>query len=124
MKVLPPEDALELFERHAAVDLLILGRLPVLLEGLMPLRLSERRYGADDRLPLDDRQAGMREARDAADHHHREHERATQKQPGCDGRARYTSGVRVGRGRQRHRMFHGADCKRARSTAAADLPET
>ena len=45
----------------------------------------ERRQRADDRLPLGDRQARVREARDAADDDHREHQRA------ADERASATS---------------------------------
>ena len=84
VEVLPPEDALELGERHALVHLLVLGRQLVLLERLLPLGLGQRRQRADDRLPLDDRQARMREARDAADDDHREHQRAAHEQPRRD----------------------------------------
>ena len=66
------------------VDLLVLGRLLVLVEGLLPLRVVQRRQRADDRLPFDDRQARVREPRDAADDDHREHQRAADEQPGRD----------------------------------------
>src|SRR5205814_5370788 len=67
MKVLPPEDALERIERHAAVDLGVFGRGLILGECLAPLRSRERWKGADDRLPFADGQARMREPRHAAD---------------------------------------------------------
>ena len=38
--VLPPEDALELRQAHAGVDLLVLGRLLVLVEDLQPVLLG------------------------------------------------------------------------------------
>src|SRR5215470_11752969 len=81
MEILPPEDALELVERHAAIPLVILGRLLVLVEHLPPLRVAQRRNRTDDGLPFHDRQAGMGEARDSTYHHHCEHERAARKQP-------------------------------------------
>ena len=84
MEVLPPEDALEPGERHPLVHLPVLGRQLVLLERLLPLGLGQRRQRADDRLPLDDRQARMREPRDAADDDHREHQRAAHEQPRRD----------------------------------------
>ena len=37
VEVLPPEDALELLQRHAVVDEPVLGRLPVLVERLLPV---------------------------------------------------------------------------------------
>ena len=67
---LPPEDALELGERHALVELLVLRDLLVLGEFLLPLRLGERRNDAVDRLPCGDRQAGLGEPCRAAHHHH------------------------------------------------------
>ena len=72
VRPLPPEDAFELRQRHAFVDLLVLRDLPVLLELLLPFCLVERRYDAVDRLPLRDGQAGAGHARRAADHHKRE----------------------------------------------------
>jgi hypothetical protein len=51
----PPVDHLEFRKAHAAIDDLIFGDLPVFLEGLMPIRLAERRDGAEQRLPLGDR---------------------------------------------------------------------
>jgi hypothetical protein len=66
--VLPEEDPLELVERHLVIDLLVFRRLLVFLEGLVPFRLIERRDDTDNRLPFDDRQAGMGQASDATDH--------------------------------------------------------
>ena len=56
MDELPPEDALELLQRHAAVELLELGNL--LVEGELPLPLGrrQRRHNAADRPPLGDRE--------------------------------------------------------------------
>jgi hypothetical protein len=66
--VLPEEDPLELVERHLVIDLLVFRCLLVFLEGLVPFRLIERRDDTDNRLPFDDRQAGMGQASDATDH--------------------------------------------------------
>jgi hypothetical protein len=68
MEVFPEEDLLELAERHAAPQLLVLRELPVAIEQLSPLRLVEGRHDAHQRPPVDDREAGMRQPRDAADH--------------------------------------------------------
>ena len=84
MEVLPPEDALEALEVHVEVDLLELGRALVLLEQRLPFGLVQRRQRADQRLPLDDRQPGVREAGDAAHHHHGEHEGGADEKPCCD----------------------------------------
>ena len=86
MEILPPEDALEARERHVVVAQAEFGRQAVLGERLVPLRVVERRQRAHDGLPLDDRESGMREARHAAHHDHREHERAAGEQPGGDRR--------------------------------------
>ncbi len=82
--VLPPEDALELGDRHRVIGQLVLRRLLVLLERLLPICVGERRNRADDRLPLDDRQARSGQTRDTADDDHREHERATEEEPSRD----------------------------------------
>ena len=84
MAVLPPEDALERVERHAAVDLAVFGRGLVLGEGLGPLRIGQRRQRADDRLPFGDGEARVREARHAADDNHGEEQRAAREQPRRD----------------------------------------
>ena len=84
MEVLPPEDALELGERHALVDQLVLGRLPVLVEHRLPVGLGERRDRADERLPLDDRQPGVGEAGDAPDDDHRRDRERADEEPGRD----------------------------------------
>ncbi|MCZ7565359.1 MAG: hypothetical protein M5U08_17560 [Burkholderiales bacterium] len=85
VEVLPPEDAFELRQAHAPVDLKVLGRLPVFLEGRDPIGIGQRRQGAHDRLPLDDRQTGVGEPGDAPHDDHREHERGANEQPGCHG---------------------------------------
>src|SRR5262245_54015808 len=83
MRIFPPEDALEAVEIHSRIDLAEFRSLLILAEGLAPRALVERGHRADDGLPLDDRQARVREARDAAHDDHREHEQTTgQKPPG------------------------------------------
>ncbi len=52
MRPLPPEDRLELIERHAPVDFLILGNTLVKLEFLFPFGNGKRRNGAVDGLPF------------------------------------------------------------------------
>jgi hypothetical protein len=81
VEVFPPEDALELGEAHSRVHLPVFGRLLILGERLLPLRGVERRQRPHDRLPFDDREAGMREPRDTADDDHREHQRAADEKP-------------------------------------------
>ena len=85
MQPFPPEDALKLAQAHAGVDLRILRDLLVLLEGLGPLRVVQRRNRAHDGLPLRDRQARARQPRDAADHHHQEDDGGRGEQPYGDG---------------------------------------
>ncbi len=74
MRPLPPVDELELVQAHALVDELVLRDLLVLGEGVVPIRLGEWRNDAEQRLPLGDRQAGIREPSRAADDDHGEHE--------------------------------------------------
>ena len=50
--IFPEEDALEVGERHAGVDRVVLRDRLVALEFGRPLRLVERREHARDRLPL------------------------------------------------------------------------
>ena len=91
MRVFPPEDALELVERHAAIDLPVLGRRAgTSRTSAAHCASRQRRQRADDRLPLGDRQARVREPGDAADDDHREHQRAAQRaaRPRSRGRRR------------------------------------
>ncbi len=88
VEILPPEDALERGQAHPLVHLLVLRRRLVLGEGLLPLRVGERRQRADDRLPLGDREPRVREASHAADDDHREHQRAADEQPCRHGAVR------------------------------------
>ena len=84
MTILPPKDAFELVERHAAIHLPILGRELVPGESVLPLRVVQRRHGADDGLPLDDRQSRVREAGNPADDHHQEEQDAAGEKPERD----------------------------------------
>ena len=81
MPVLPEENALELVKFHLVIDFLILGRFLVFFEGFIPFALIQRRNDADDGLPLDDRQPGMGEPRNPANHKNGKHHGATDKQP-------------------------------------------
>src|SRR6185503_15958876 len=67
VRPLPPEDGLELAERHAAIEQLVLRDRFVLVELGLPRGLRQRRDRAADRLPLGDRKAGLGEPRRAAD---------------------------------------------------------
>ena len=98
VEIFPPEDALELGERHRVIDLAKLGRRLVLAERGLPVAGRQRRHRADDRLPFGDRQPGMREPRDAADDDDQEHQRATGDKPQRDraGIARLGDGRRRG----------------------------
>ena len=73
----PEEDELESRQRHAgrSGDFAILRCPLVEREFVHPLSMGQRRDGADDRLPLRDRQAAFGETRDAADDDHAEDER-------------------------------------------------
>jgi hypothetical protein len=65
--VFPVENPLELIKRHLVVNLLVLGSFLVFIEGFFPFQLIQRWNDADNRLPFDDREAGMRQAGHAAD---------------------------------------------------------
>ena len=54
MRPFPPEDDLEGLEAHAAIDVLVLGDLPIPGEGFEPVRLRQRGQRAADRLPFRD----------------------------------------------------------------------
>jgi hypothetical protein len=84
MEIFPPEDALELLQRHAVVDLLEFRCLLIFFKDFQPVRLGQGRQRADQRLPFDDRQAGMRQAGDAADHQRGENHRGANKKPDGD----------------------------------------
>ena len=86
VKILPPENALELVERHPLVHMPVFGSGLVLAKNLFPVGLRQRRNGADQRLPFGHREAGVREPRHTADHHHDEYERTAGKQPDCNRR--------------------------------------
>jgi hypothetical protein len=79
--VFPIEDALELCERHLVVNLLVFGGFLVFLEGLVPFGRIERRNDPDNRLPLDDRQAGMGQTCDATDYQNGEDHGTANQQP-------------------------------------------
>ena len=70
---------------HRVIDQPAFGGLPIPREGLGPLRVRQRRDRTHDRLPLDDREAGVREAGHAAHDDHGEHEGAAAKQPRSHG---------------------------------------
>src|SRR5271154_7136211 len=55
MAPLPPENRLELVERHAGVHLAVLRNRLVSIEGLHPCCSTERRQATCDRLPPHDR---------------------------------------------------------------------
>ena len=82
VQVLEPENALEIVDVEMRIHLDEFGRLLVDLEYALPFGVARRRNGAHDRPPLGHRQAGPRKARDAAEHDHRENERAAREQPG------------------------------------------
>ena len=68
MDVFPPEDALELVQRHVGLELLEFGDLLVEIELLLPgWPVVERRQHAADGLPLGDGKARFREPGDPAD---------------------------------------------------------
>jgi len=66
----PPEDGLELMQRHAGIEFAILRDRLIALERLVPLLLVERRQRSGHRLPFDDGKAGFRKTRRATDQHH------------------------------------------------------
>ena len=81
----PPEDALKFAQAHAGVDLGVLGDLFVLVEGLGPLGVVQRRDRAHDGLPFRDRQTRSGQAGNAPDHHHQEDDGRRGEQPHGDG---------------------------------------
>ncbi len=68
MRPFPPENVLEFLQRHALVDLLILGNLAVLVELLHPFGVVERRNDAVNGLPFGYGKARTRHACGTADH--------------------------------------------------------
>jgi hypothetical protein len=83
MHPFPEEDELELGEVHSgrAVDLSVLGRLLVEVEGALPVRVAERRNRPADQFPFGDRKAAFGQPGDAADHDHGEDQGRHEKQP-------------------------------------------
>src|SRR5690606_7899292 len=57
MRPLPPVNRLEAFQAHPLVDELVLRDLTIFLEGHLPVRFGQWRDGAQNGLPLGDRQA-------------------------------------------------------------------
>jgi hypothetical protein len=72
----PEEDELEAGNCHSsrACDLLILRRLLIEIESVLPVGLRERRDRSAERFPFGDREATFGEPRDPADHDHGENE--------------------------------------------------
>ncbi len=62
MRPFPPEDGLELVQRHAAIDFLILRNALVKLEFFFPFGNRQGRDGAVDRLPFGDRKTRFGQA--------------------------------------------------------------
>ena len=87
MRPFPPEDRLEVAERHVVVELLVFGNLLVLREFLLPFGIRQRRDDAVDRLPFGDRQAGIGEPRGAADQEQRKHHQQHEIEPAAHHRA-------------------------------------
>ena len=81
----PPEDDLEGLEAHALIDELVLGDLPVFLEGILPVGVGEGRNDAHDRPPFGDGEARVGEPRGAADDDQREDERGDTIKPPAHG---------------------------------------
>ena len=87
MHVLERENALELPERHADVEPLVLRVGAVLGEHLLPGGLAERRQDPHQRPPLNHRETRVSEAREASHKHHRCDHRANPQEPSSDGPA-------------------------------------
>ena len=85
VRVLQPEDGLELVQRHAEIPQLVFRELPVELEHLGPLLLIQWRQYSRHGLPLDHGEPGARQARDATQHDHGEDGRTANQQPYSDG---------------------------------------
>jgi hypothetical protein len=92
MEVFPPEDGLELRQRHSRIHLTVLWRCLVARERVVPIGLVQGRQRAHDRLPLRDREPGMGEPRHASHDDHGKDKRAAGEKPGrnlapvCAGR--------------------------------------
>src|SRR3546814_18438929 len=65
MNIFPEENELEIRHSHIAVDCLILGRLLVEIELMLPISLVERRNDARARVPTRNRQARFGKASNA-----------------------------------------------------------
>ena len=83
----PPEDLLELVDRHALVDDLVLRNLLVFGEFFLPLDVADRRNHTMDRLPLGDRETRAGQARGAADDDHGDDHHDDGAEPDADQRA-------------------------------------
>lgn len=81
MEILPEKDLLEFAQAHSAPQLLVLRKLPVAIEHVVPLRVVERGDDAHQRLPVDDRETRMGQPRDAADHDDGEGHRRDAREP-------------------------------------------
>jgi hypothetical protein len=106
--ILPPEDALESVERHVAVHQPELRSGAIAREGVFPLRGVERRDGAHEGLPLDNRETGVGEPGDPPHHDHRDQQRATRQHPDGDGTRVQTCPPRRQRGGVEQRRIHGS----------------
>jgi len=79
----PEENELEVGQRHPgrSGDFDILRDLLVVIKGLLPLRVVQRRQDTRNRLPFGDRKAGFGQTGDAANGHDEHHEGSDDKKP-------------------------------------------
>ena len=75
------EDGLEPLQAHAPIDFLVFGKLPVLVESLLPCLLRQWRDNPHQRLPLHHGQAGVGQAGDTAQQYHAKDNGRAQQQP-------------------------------------------
>ncbi len=68
MRPFPPENVLEFLQRHALVDLLVLGNLTILVELLHPFSMVERGDDTMNGLPFGDGEARSGHTGGPADH--------------------------------------------------------
>ena len=87
MRVFKPEDSLELVEGHAPIDFPIFGEALIIGEERLPRLVAEGRQHPHQRPPIHDREPGVVQSRDPAEHDHREYEAGEAQQPAGDAAA-------------------------------------
>ena len=85
VRIFEPEDRLETLQRHGGIERPVFGEAPVVGEERPPRVLADGRQRPHQRAPVHHGEPGVVEARDAAEHDHRQHQAGEAQQPAGDG---------------------------------------